>query len=104
LGFNYATVQEHAVAELYIDRGDQAENKRIFDQLSSQRESVERVFGDKLSWERLDGKRACRIKYVVEHGGYRTPESQWPEVHAAMVTAMTKLEAALKPALDSLKL
>jgi hypothetical protein len=104
LGFNYSVGQENGVAELYIDRGDQAENKRIFDQLFSQRESVEKVFGDKLSWERLDGKQACRIKHLVEHGGYRTPESQWPEVHAAMVAAMTKLEAALKPALDSLQL
>lgn len=104
LGFNYVTVQENGVVELYIDRGDEAENKRIFDQIFSQKESVEKVFGDKLSWERLDERRACRIKYAIENGGYRTPDSQWPAVHATMVSAMTKLETALKPAIDSLKL
>ena len=104
LGLNYATVQENGVVELYIDRRDEAENKRIFDHIFAWRENVEKVFGEKLFWERLDGKRACRIKYVLENGGYRTAEAQWPAVHAAMVAAMTKLETALKPALDSLKL
>lgn len=104
LGFVYSTVQENSQVEFYIDRKDEAENKRIFDQLEAQREAVEKLFGCQLSWERLDGKQACRIKYLIELGGYRTPESKWPEVHSAMVTAMTKLETALKPALESLKL
>ncbi len=104
LGLNYSTNQETSQVELYIDRKNEAENKRIFDQLAAQRETIEKSFGDKLSWERLDGKQACRIKYLIELGGYRTPESKWPEVHAALVAAMTKLETALMPALDSLKL
>jgi hypothetical protein len=104
LGLNYSTVQENSQVELYIDRKNEVENKQIFDQLFSQREAIEKSFGEKLSWERLDGKQACRIKYLIELGGYRTSESKWPEVHAAMVTAMTKLEVALKPALSSLNL
>lgn len=104
LGFNFVVVQESSTVELYIDRGVESENKHIFDHIYSQRESVEQMFGDKLSWERLDSKRACRIKYLIELGGYRTPEAKWPEVHAAMVAAMTKLETALKSAIDSLDL
>jgi hypothetical protein len=103
LGFNYVIVQEYGITELYIDRGDQTENKTIFDHLLLHRDAVEKSFGEKLSWERLDSKRACRIKYVIELGGYRSPEDQWPGIQTAMVAAMTKLEAALKPALDSLK-
>jgi len=104
LGFNFVTVQENCTVELYIDRGDESENKRIFDKLYSQHEVVEKIFGGKLSWERLDSKRACRIKHLIELGGYRTPEAKWPEVHGVMVSAMAKLEAALKPPLDSLKI
>lgn len=104
LGFNYVTVQDSGVVELYIDRGDETENKQIFDKIFSQKESVEKAFGHSLSWERLDERRACRIKHLVEEGGYRSPESQWPEIHATMVATMTKLETALKPSLDSLKL
>jgi hypothetical protein len=104
LGFNYTVAREHAVIELYIDRGIESENKQIFDKIFAQREAVEKAFGEKLVWDRLDGKRACRIKHIVEDGGYRTAESKWPEIHAKMVKAMTLFETALKPALESLKL
>jgi hypothetical protein len=102
LGFNYVIVQEYGVAELYIDRGDTTENKRIFDHLYSRKGEIEKAFGDTLSWERLDTKRASRIKHVIERGGYRSPESLWPEIHSEMVDVMIKLEAALKPELASL--
>jgi hypothetical protein len=104
LGFNYVIVQEYGITEIYIDRGDAGENKRIFDQLLSHKDEIENRFGGTLSWERLDTKRACRVKYMIETGGYRSPESQWPAIQAEMVTAMTKLEAAMKPALDGLGL
>jgi hypothetical protein len=104
LGLNYAIVQEYGTSELYIDRGDAVENKRIFDQLHARKDEIEKAFGRTLSWERLDTKRACRIKYVVDRGGYRSPESQWPEIQSEMVESMTKLEAALRPCLDSLGL
>ena len=102
LGLNYVIVQEHSVAELYIDRGDAVENKRIFDALAAKKANIERLFGGSLHWERLDGKRACRIKHVVELGGYRSPESEWPAIQAEMVDAMVRLEAAILPAIEAL--
>lgn len=104
LGFIFTTAQESSTVELYVDRGDQTENKKIFDQIYTQRETIEKAFGDKISWERLDEKRACRIKHFIELGGYRTSEGMWPEIHATMVAAMTKFETALKPVINSLKL
>lgn len=104
LGLNYVIVQEYGIAELYIDRGDAEENKRIFDQLHARKDEIEVAFGEALSWERLDTKRACRIKHLIERGGYRNPESHWPEIQTEMVETMTKLEAALKPGLASLGL
>lgn len=104
LGFNYVVVQEHGVAELYIDRGDAAENKRLFDALLANKEVIERTFGHSLQWERLDGKRASRIKHVVERGGYRSPESDWPAIQADMVDSMTRLESALMPFIVALEI
>lgn len=104
LGFNYVIVQEYGVAELYIDRGEAPENKRIFDHLYARKDEIEKAIGGPLIWEPLDTKRACRIKHVIERGGYRSPESQWPEIQSEMVDAMSKLEAALRPGLSALDL
>jgi len=48
-------------ADLYIDMEDKDYNKRIFDILIAEKEEIEHSFGEALSWERLDNKRACRI-------------------------------------------
>jgi hypothetical protein len=97
-------VQEHGVTELYIDRGDATENKKIFDTLLAQKEQIEKAFGGSLEWERLDAKRACRIKNVVTLGGYRSPDQEWPAIQSAMVDSMSKLESALLPSIENLDL
>ena len=106
LNFNYVVAQDECGAELYIDRGkdNEKENKAIFDQLFSQKEEVEKVFGGPLSWERLDGKRACRIKYLQLGGGYRSKEEDWPGLQDGIINAMDRLEKALRPQLKVLKL
>jgi hypothetical protein len=104
LNLNYVIVQEYGFVELYIDRGDAAENKAIFDKLLAQREAIEKSFGAELSWERLDDKRACRIKHHVELGGYRSPIEQWAPIQSAMLEAMIKLEDSLRAPIDALGL
>jgi len=104
LNFNYVIVQEYGLAELYIDRGDQQENKRIYDKLIEKRLLIEEAFGQPLTWERLDDKRACRIKAYVKSGGYRNPESEWPAIQLEMVETMIRLEATLKGPIEALNL
>jgi len=48
-------------AGIYLDSGEQIKNKDIFDKLFSEKEIIEKEFGEVLCWERLDDKRACRI-------------------------------------------
>ena len=102
LGFNYAIRMSDAQVELYIDRGDGEDNKRIFDQLLAQREVVERDFGGPLDWQRLDDRRASRIRYVLPGGGL-TSRDRWPMIQDAMIEAMVRLERAVKPAIKRLK-
>jgi hypothetical protein len=40
----------------------------------------------------------------VESGGYRSDESKWPEIQDAMIAAMARLEKALGPHLEKLKM
>ncbi len=97
LGFWYSMGQDSAVSELYIDRGAASENKQIFDALCTHKAEIEKQFGGPLKWERLDEKQACRIKSLVDLGGYKSPESQWPAIQTEMLKRMTRLEAALVP-------
>jgi len=98
LAYNYVVRQNDADVELYIDRGKdtEAENKVIFDRLAQSKEAIEADFGEPLEWQRLEGKRACRIKKDIDMGGYRD-EEKWPQIQDAMIDAMIRLEKALKP-------
>jgi hypothetical protein len=106
LPLNYVVTQDDCAAELYIDRGKdaEAENEAIFDQLFSHKDEIEKAFGGPLSWQRLEGKRACRIRHTNSSGGYRSPEAQWPALQDELCRAMDRLERALRPYLKQLKL
>jgi len=43
--FKFVATQSYGRVELYIDRGDKDENKAIFDELYSQKEAIENVYG-----------------------------------------------------------
>jgi uncharacterized protein with ParB-like and HNH nuclease domain len=105
LGLNYAVREHDTQVELYIDRGTgaEAENKAIFDVLFAQKVAIEHTFGDDLEWQRLGDKRACRVRKVIDIGGWRDAE-KWPQIHEAAADAMSRLEKALKPAIAELKL
>lgn len=106
LGLNYAVTKHAATAELYIDRGKDAEeeNKGIFDRFASAKEEIEQAFGGALEWQSLEGKRACRIRKQITLGGWKDDEDKWPPVHEALVDAMVRLEKALRPHIKKLKM
>jgi len=105
LAYNYVITQHESKVELYIDRGkdSEEESKAIFDTLAKHSQEIEKVFGVPLSWERLEGKRACRIAKHITLGGYRDDETKWPEIQDAMIDAMVRLENALRPFVAKLK-
>ncbi|MGH9931753.1 MAG: DUF4268 domain-containing protein [Pyrinomonadaceae bacterium] len=105
LNLNYSVSVGQSIAELYIDRGKDAdaENKSIFDQLEAHKAQVEGAFGGPLSWDRLDGKRASRIRYILP-GGVGSPKEDWPRVQDGIISGMDRLEKALRPYLKLLKL
>ena len=97
VGFNFAATQDYHRAELYIDRGDKAENEALFDGLYADRAMIEAELGEPIAWERLDTKRACRLKW--ERPGNVFEQDAWPQMISFMVSAMLKMEMALKPRL-----
>ena len=104
LGFNYVVWEHETSVELYIDRGrdSEQENKAIFNALNAKRQEIEAVFGEPLEWERLDTRRASRIRKTLTRGGWKD-EPKWQEVNAATVDAMIRLEKALRPHIQKLE-
>lgn len=49
------------IIELYI-----SDNKELFDKLYENREEIEEKFGHKLIWDKLENKKASRIKYYIK--------------------------------------
>jgi hypothetical protein len=105
LELNYTLAQKECGAELYIDRikGGATVNENIFDQLLSSKAAVESAIDFPVSWQRLEGKRACRIRIDLP-GGYRASEEEWSEIQDNQILAMNQLESALRPILMNLNL
>lgn len=105
LGLNYVVTQTTSAAELFIDRGkDSGEvNKSIFDQLAAHKREIEAAFGAPLEWDRMEGRRASRIR-SMQSGGYRSPEEEREQVQKTLVDRMNRLNAALQPYIRKLNL
>jgi hypothetical protein len=94
--------KEKTSVELYIDTGDKNENKSVFDQLFKNKKEIEKAFGDLILWERLDGRRASRIRVLIKKGGLQDAVSNWNIMQTEMIETMDRFSKALKPYLTSL--
>jgi len=100
VGFKFAASGKYGRAEIYIDRGEQTENKYVFDQLLAQRKAIEAVFGGTMEWERLDHRRACRIKCETEADMF--DREDWPRMIEFMTDAMVRMENAFGDTIQKL--
>ncbi len=55
------TSQGQLKVEAYLDSGTGDRNERLFAQMAAEKKVWEQSVGTELSWEELDGRRACRI-------------------------------------------
>jgi len=103
--YNFVITKSESGVELYIDRGRDAdeETENIFNTLYKSKEKIEANFSGKLDWQRLEGKRACRIKIYVK-GGYRDSEEEWNAIHTKLVDIMIRFEKAFKPYIQKLNI
>lgn len=103
LVYNYVVNQRDSRVELYIDRGKDNDelNASIFDELATHRVEIESTFGGELVWQRLEGRRACRIMSPVAIGGYRD-EDKFDDLAEALVDHMQRLARALSPHVQKL--
>ncbi|MBM3477361.1 MAG: DUF4268 domain-containing protein [Armatimonadetes bacterium] len=102
LSFDYYVRQHDGQVYLWIGRADGGENQRIFETLRAAKATIEAAFGGPLEWKSASGRRSCVISHPIDRGGYRDGE-RWPQIRREMIDAMIRLEKALRPHIDKLK-
>ena len=103
LQFNYTVTQHAGQVELYIDRGTEEANTVLFRQLLAHKDDIEKAFSGPLDWQPLEGRKACRIRWRFEQAGYRDQE-HWSTLEETLIDAMIRLEHALRPYINSLRI
>ncbi len=104
LAYAVRTRQHDSAVEFSIERPLPDENTKAFEWLHNRRAEIEAAFGGSLEWRQRSGRRgSCWVGQTIVIGGYRDPE-RWPDVHAAMVQSMIRLEHAIRPHIDELPL
>ena len=83
-------------AEVYIDLKDKDENKKLFDRLVAKKELIEKEYGDRFEWERLDDRRASRIA-IYRDGTIEAPEETRRELLQWSIKNLLKLKEVVLP-------
>ena len=95
VNLNLVISQKACRSELYISRNNKEENKEFFDFFYSMKGEIEKTFGDKLKWERMDENVTSRIRYQLDGVSY-LKEEEWPKIIEFLLDAALRMEHAFK--------
>ncbi|MBI1892949.1 MAG: DUF4268 domain-containing protein [Candidatus Rokubacteria bacterium] len=95
-GLTAVVSQKYARAEVFIDRGDRGENKRVFDLFANRKREIEEAFGDRLAWERMDDKVTSRIKFQRDDV-VAFDSAGWQEINEFLSDAIIRMERTFRP-------
>ncbi len=94
VSLNFVVTRACGRVEIYIDKGNLELNKYIFDYIENNKAELEKNFTGEIIWERLDNKRACRIK--AETNGNIYDKESWDDMIQFMIEKMISLESSFK--------
>jgi hypothetical protein len=87
--------------ELWLGKNDREFNKRSFDALYAQKDTIEASFGAELEWLRLDNKKSSRVQFSYSVDGFN--KDNWSIMISWLVDNMIKLEAVFNQRLKNLR-
>ncbi len=100
---NSVITNKHARSEIFSQRFNAEDNKLLFDELNKQKTEIESIFGGALTWERLDTKKGCRIKYQLDNVDYFNKDD-WEKMIEFMANGIVRMEKAFRDPLSKVKL
>ncbi len=80
----------NVVVEVYIN-----DSKELFDDLAEHKEEIELALGFSMTWDRLDGKKASRIKYYISGLNF-DDHSNYDELMNQIVDVAVKMRDVFK--------
>jgi len=99
---NVLLTQHRGQVECYIRLlGGDERSSAAFHALAARTDEIEGSFGGKLNWQELPGRHGCRICAELD-GGWKSPESEWPDLQDRMIDALVRLDAALRKPIQEL--
>ncbi|MBC8258206.1 MAG: DUF4268 domain-containing protein [SAR324 cluster bacterium] len=98
--FNYAVWQDGSAVELWIDTGNQQENKLIFDRIHAARNKLSKQLNSLLLWERMDEQRPSRIRLELPGSGLKD-RSNWHFLQTQMLKVMQRFSSILEKLVHS---
>ena len=94
---------DSAAIQLIIERDRSgAKNKEIFDFLFANKENIEKAFGDKIVWKRMDEQISSRIYYPIEQCQLQD-QTTWEEGCMIIVQKMIAWDKAFRPYIAQIK-
>ncbi|MFA5029898.1 MAG: DUF4268 domain-containing protein [Patescibacteria group bacterium] len=102
VSLNIVISKNYARAEIYINRGDQNENKKFFDYFFNNKEKIEGEFGSSLIWERMDNKITSRIKCQLD-GVNAHEKEDWDKINQFLIDVVERMEKVFKKQVRELR-
>ena len=102
VSINLVVSKKYARSEIYINRGNKDENKKIFDYFFNLKDQIEKDFGYKLTWERMEDNVTSRIKYQKD-GVDISNKDDWDEVNVFLIDGAVRMRNAFKEPVRKLK-
>lgn len=99
-GANF-TGQRQARVEVYIDDGNGDRNIRLLESLELRKEEIESALNETLDWQRLEGRRACRIA-LHRPGSIEEDADTLADIQEWMVKNLLEFKRVFDPKLAEL--
>lgn len=90
---NLVISRSYARTEIYINRGNASENKKIFDYFLEHKDQIEKDFGAPLIWERMDDKVTSRIKWQLDNVSV-FEEKDYTAMNEFMIDGVVRIKKA----------